>query len=105
MIDLALCLLCFVAGAAAERYICYLFLKIKPPRYMSVRFPVSKELSKNLDKRAGELVAAADPLQVDGEYKRHSVYAKLLEEFPRVKRSTVAMAIEVAVQEHGLRGQ
>ena len=43
------------------------------------------------------LVREAEALPGSGEYKRHQVYAKLIKQFPRRKRSQLALAIEVVI--------
>lgn len=47
--------------------------------------------------RAKELVQEVDPLAVNGEYKRHLVYAQLIKEFPTVPRRQLSKDIENAL--------
>lgn len=48
--------------------------------------------------RAFELVKEYELIKESGEYKRHQVYAKLIKEFPDVKKSELGLAIEVGCQ-------
>lgn len=51
-----------------------------------------------LDVRAKALVADVERLDASGEYKRHTVYARLLKEFPMRRKRDVGLAIETALQ-------
>jgi hypothetical protein len=44
--------------------------------------------------RARELTATAELLDASGEYKRHTVYAQLIKEFPQVAKRVLSLAIE-----------
>jgi len=61
--------------------------------------PLLPEVQKVV-RRARVLCAEQDErcaLGTSGEYKRHEVYARLLKEFPEVRKRNVALAIEVAL--------
>jgi len=52
-----------------------------------------------LEARTRGLVRAAASVQASGEYKRHQVYARLIQEFPDVAHTTIGIAIERAVEQ------
>jgi hypothetical protein len=50
-----------------------------------------------LARAAQPLCAAVDKFDASGEYKRHSVYARLLKSFPNAIKRDVALAIEIGL--------
>jgi hypothetical protein len=51
-----------------------------------------------LDRRIEDLVLEAETLEAGGEFKRHTVLARLIKEFPSEKVRDLALAIEFAVR-------
>jgi hypothetical protein len=47
-----------------------------------------------------DLIREKERLNVDGEYKRHMVYAELIKRFPNMRKRDIALAIEVAIQKY-----
>jgi hypothetical protein len=65
--------------------------------YLPFKFPKSWE---NVIKEADFLVDLWDKHEdtsVSGEYKRHSVYSKLLKKYPAMRKSEISLCIELAV--------
>ena len=50
--------------------------------------------------RVKTLVSEMEFLQVSGEYKRHTVYSRLLKDFPLIEKSRLSLLIELALQEY-----
>jgi hypothetical protein len=44
-----------------------------------------------------ELILDKERINVDGEYKRHMVYAELIKRFPDKRKRDIALAIELAI--------
>ena len=51
-----------------------------------------------LDRAVALTKEAADQAEVTGEWKRHQVYARLLDEFPETRKRDLAYAIELALR-------
>ena len=74
----------------------------------SIKLEIEKKKAENDEKefdnlpaytkRAIELVKGHDSLEVSGESKRHSVYSKLIKEFPEVPKRDLGLSVEVGVQ-------
>lgn len=50
---------------------------------------------REYSRRTLQLINEAEELNTSGEYKAHRVYARLLKEFPNIKRSDLRLEIEL----------
>lgn len=73
---------------------CGLDVEIKKPRNI---LDVGPEVL-NLLETARRLVAMVDPGPESGEWKRHTVYSRLIKLFPASAKRDLALAIELALR-------
>ena len=95
VLSVGLWVLCLVVGVECG------FWTRSRPVVLSVPEPCEQPQDSPLLARARVLTADMDATcapGTSGEFKRHSVYARLLKEFPAERKRDVALAIEQALQ-------